>query len=130
MDHSRSSIGGAAKSDCQAGPVSQNQIRQREHDVEFCLLFSEASVSGLFELQQTLHDTEHMFHFCLDRGFCVFPFLGLILTAFAELAKMSRLRNRPSVSPLGTWLLESTPQKSEKARLSMTSATVPSSERS
>ena len=35
----------------QAGPVSQNQIRQREHDIEFGGLFSQASVSGLFEFQ-------------------------------------------------------------------------------
>ena len=35
----------------QAGPVSQNQIRQREHDIEFGSLFSQAPVSGLFEFQ-------------------------------------------------------------------------------
>lgn len=42
---------------------------------------------------------------------------------------INRLRNLPSVSPSGTWLLESTPQNSENARLSMASATVASSER-
>jgi hypothetical protein len=35
----------------QAGPVSQNQIRQREHDIEFGGLFSQASVLGLLEFQ-------------------------------------------------------------------------------
>ena len=37
------------ESNCQTGPVSQNQIRQREHDVEFGLLFSEPSVSRFLE---------------------------------------------------------------------------------
>lgn len=39
----------------------------------------------------------------------------------------SRFRKRPMVSPFGTWLLESTPQKSENARLSIASAAVASS---
>lgn len=42
--------------------------------------------------------------------------------------RISRFRNRPSVSLSGTWLLESTPQNSENARLSITSATAPSSD--
>ena len=77
------------KSDCQAGPVSQDQIRQREHDIEFCLLFSEASVSGLLEFEQTLYDTEDMLHFCPDRGFCVFTLFGFVLTTFAELTNLA-----------------------------------------
>ena len=40
-----------------------------------------------------------------------------------------KFRNRPKVSPSGTWLLDPTPQKSDAARLSTASATVPSSER-
>ena len=78
------------ESDCQAGPVSQDQIRQREHDIEFCLLFSETSVSGLLEFEQTLHYTEDMFYLGADRGFCVFPFLGLILAAFTEFSNLTR----------------------------------------
>ena len=78
------------ESDCQAGPVSQDQIRQREHDIKFCLLFSEASVSGLLEFEQTLHYTEDMFYLGADRGFYVFPFLGLILPAFAEFSNLTR----------------------------------------
>ena len=39
------------KSSRQTGPVSQNQIRQREYDIEFGSLFSQASVSRLLEFQ-------------------------------------------------------------------------------
>ena len=35
------------ESNCQVGPVSQNQICQRKHDVEFCFLFLKPSVSRL-----------------------------------------------------------------------------------
>lgn len=45
------------------------------------------------------------------------PFLGFVLAASAEFGiRISRLRNRPNVSPSGTWLLESAPQKSEKVK--------------
>ena len=55
-----------ANSDCQTGPVSQNQIRQREHDIEFGGLFSQTSVSGLLEFQQTLHHAEDMLYLGTD----------------------------------------------------------------
>ena len=55
------------KSSRQAEPVSQNQIRQREHNIEFCGLFSQASVSGLLEFQQSLHYTEDVLHLGADR---------------------------------------------------------------
>ena len=41
----------------------------------------------------------------------------------------SSARNRPMVSPSGIWLLESTPQNSEKARLSIISIIVAMSDR-
>jgi len=46
----------------QAGPVSQNQIRRREHHTEFGGLFSQASVSGLLKFQTALHHAEDVFH--------------------------------------------------------------------
>ena len=77
------------KSDCQAGPVSQDQICQRKHDVEFCFLFLKPSVSRLLESEKSLHNTENMFYLGSYRGLCVFPLLGLVLTAFAELAHLA-----------------------------------------
>ena len=47
---------------------------------------------------------------------------------FCTPLRVSRFRNRPRVSPSGTWFLESTQQKSENAQLSITSTTVPSSD--
>ena len=72
-------------SSCQAGSVSQNQIRSREHDIEFGSLLFEPSVSCFSETQLFLDDTECVLHFGADRGLCVFCFLCSILTAFAQL---------------------------------------------
>lgn len=77
------------KSGGHAGSVSQNQIRQCEHDIEFCLRFSEFSVSGLLEFKETFHDTEDMFYLCSYRGFCVFPFLGFVFATSAEFADLA-----------------------------------------
>ena len=77
------------KSDCQAGPVSQDQICQRKHDVEFCFLFLKPSVSGFLEFEQTLYNAKNMFDFGTHGRLCVFPFLCLVLTAFAELAHLA-----------------------------------------
>ena len=60
-------VRGRTNSDCQAGPVSQNQIRQSEHDIEFCLLLSQTSVSGLLVFQLSLHHAEDMFYLDPDR---------------------------------------------------------------
>ena len=73
----------------QAGPVSQDQICQRKHDVELCFLFLKPSVSRLLEFEKSLHDTENMFYLGPYRGLCVFPLFGLVLTAFAELAHLA-----------------------------------------
>ena len=71
-------------SSCQAGPVSQNQIRQCEHDIEFGSLLFEPSVSCFSETQLFLDDTEYVLYFRADRGLCVFCFLCGILAAFAQ----------------------------------------------
>ena len=70
---------GQTESSRQAGPVSQNQIRQREHDIEFCLLFSKPSVSGFLVFDLTLHNSENVFHLRPDRRFLTFPALDLTL---------------------------------------------------
>ena len=75
---------GQTKSDCQAGPVSQDQICQRKHDVEFCFLFLKPSVSSLPEFKKSLYNTENMFYLGPYRGLCVFPLLCLVLTAFGD----------------------------------------------
>ena len=71
-------------SSCQTGPVSQNQIRQCEHDIEFGSLLFEPSVSCFPETQLFLDDTEYVLYFRADRGLCVFCFLCGILAAFAQ----------------------------------------------
>ena len=71
-------------SSCQAGPVSQNQIRQCEHDIEFGSLLFEPSVLCFSETQLFLDDTEYVLYFRADRGLCVFCFLCGILAAFAQ----------------------------------------------
>ena len=76
-------------SSCQAGSVSQNQIRQCEHDIEFGSLLFEPSVSCFSETQLFLDDTEYVLYFRADRGLCVFCFLCSILTAFAQLFHFS-----------------------------------------
>ena len=57
-------------SSCQAGPVSQNQIRQCEHDIEFGSLLFEPSVSCFSETQLFLDDTKYVLYFRADRGLC------------------------------------------------------------
>ena len=71
-------------SSCQVGSVSQNQIRQCEHDIEFGSLLLEPSVSCFSETQLFLDDTEYVLYFRADRGLCVFCFLCGILAAFAQ----------------------------------------------
>ena len=47
------------------------------------------SVSSLLEFKKSLYNTENMFYLGPYRGLCVFPLLGLVLTAFAELAHLA-----------------------------------------
>ena len=75
-------------SSCQAGPVSQNQIRQCEHDIEFGSLLFEPSVLCFSETQLFLDDTEYVLYFRADRGLCVFCFLYIPL-ALQEVTKSS-----------------------------------------
>ena len=77
------------ESDCQAGPVSQNQICQRKHDVEFCFLFLKSSVSCFLEFKQALYNPENMFDLRPYRRLRMLPLLSLVLTAFAELAHLA-----------------------------------------
>ena len=65
--------------------VSQKQIRQCEHDIEFGSLLFEPSVSCFSKLQLFLDDTEYVLYFCANRRLCVFYFLCGILAALAQL---------------------------------------------
>lgn len=73
------------KSSCQAGPVSQNQVRQCEHDIQFSSLFSQTSVSCFSVLKLLLDNAKNVLHFCSHGGPFVFSVFGSILPAFAEL---------------------------------------------
>ena len=77
MEYSHSSIGGATRSDCQAGPVSQNEVCQSKQHIQFCRLFSQTSVSGLSISESTLYYRKDMFDFCPDGCLFVFPTLDL-----------------------------------------------------
>lgn len=55
---------GQRKSDRQATPVSQNQIRQRELHMKFRHLFSSTLVSRLAKSKQTFYNTENTLNFC------------------------------------------------------------------
>ena len=68
----------------QAGPVSQKQIRQCEHDIEFGSLLFEPSVSRFPKPQLFFNDTKYVLYLRTDRRFCVFRFLGRVLAAFTQ----------------------------------------------
>lgn len=76
--------------DRQARPVSQIQIRQCEHHVQFCSLLSQTSVSCLSVPEDTFYHAEYVFHFGPNRRFCVFFFLSCVVAAFAELLNLGR----------------------------------------
>ena len=61
----------------QARPDSQNQVCQGKHHIQFCGLFSQASVSGFPVPESALDYSEYMLDFCSDRG--LFPFTALDL---------------------------------------------------
>ena len=64
-------------SSCQARPVSQNQIRKCEQDIQFSGLFSQSSVSRFSEIQQLLHNSKDMLHFGSDGRFLALSALDL-----------------------------------------------------
>ena len=56
------------ESDSQAeAPVRQNQVRQREHHMQFGALFSSAFVSGFTISKQSLYNAEDMLHLGSNR---------------------------------------------------------------
>lgn len=67
------------ESDRQAGPVSQNQIRKCEQNIQFCGLFSQTSVSCCSETQLLLYNSKNMFNSSADGRFLAFStsYLGL-----------------------------------------------------
>jgi two-component system, sensor histidine kinase YesM len=66
------SLRGQPKSDCQTRSVSQNQICQRKHHIQFGGLFFQSSVSCFSVSQQTLHNGKNVFYFCPDGRFFMF----------------------------------------------------------
>ena len=66
-------------SGCQARPVSQDQICQSKHHIQFCGLFQQPSVSGFPVLESALDYSENVLDFCSDRGFLTLPALNLRL---------------------------------------------------
>lgn len=61
----------------QATLVSQIQVRQCEHHMKFCGLFSSAFISCLAIPKQPLDDSENMLDFGANRGFFALPPLDL-----------------------------------------------------
>ena len=64
-------------SSCQAGPVSQNQIRKCEQDIQFCGLFSQTSVSCFSKAKLLLYNSKDMFHFSSNGRFFALSALDL-----------------------------------------------------
>ncbi len=50
----------------QAKPVSQDQVRQCEHDIQFCGLFFQASIARLSESKLPFYDRKNMFYLCTN----------------------------------------------------------------
>ena len=59
-------LAGQPESDCQTGPVSQNQVCQRKHHIQFCRLLLQPSVAGLPVSKLTFDDSKYVFYFCPD----------------------------------------------------------------
>jgi len=66
------------ESSCQAGPVSQDQVCQSKHHVQFSSLFLQTSVSCFPASEPALDHSENMLDFCSDGGF--FPLTTLDLS--------------------------------------------------
>lgn len=56
-------LAGRTNSGCQAGPVSQDQVRQSEQHIQFSGLLPQASVPCLSVSEPTLDDRKYVFHF-------------------------------------------------------------------
>ena len=60
-------LAGRINSDCQAGPVSQDQVRQSEQHIQFSGLLPQAPVPCLSVSEPTLDDRKYVFHFSANR---------------------------------------------------------------
>ena len=56
-------LAGRINSGCQAGPVSQDQVRQSEQHIQFSGLLPQAPVPCLSVSEPTLDDRKYVFHF-------------------------------------------------------------------
>ncbi len=57
----------------QAKPVSQNQVRQCEHDIQFCDLFSQTPIACFSKSKLSFYDRKDVFYLRTYRGFFMFP---------------------------------------------------------
>jgi hypothetical protein len=64
--------------------VSQIQIRQCEHDIQFCSLFSQTSVSCFSIPENVFHYRKNVLDFAANRWFLMFSFLSGILTTWRK----------------------------------------------
>ena len=60
-------LAGRINSGCQAGPVSQDQVRQSEQHIQFSGLLPQATVPCLSVSEPTLDHREYVFHFRANR---------------------------------------------------------------
>lgn len=60
-------LAGRINSGCQAGPVSQDQVRQSEQHIQFSGLLPQAPVPCLSVSEPTLDDRKYVFHFSANR---------------------------------------------------------------
>lgn len=60
-------LAGRINSGCQAGPVSQDQVRQSEQHIQFSGLLPQAPVPCLSVSEPTLDHRKYVFHFSANR---------------------------------------------------------------
>ena len=60
-------LAGHTNSGCQAGPVSQDQVRQSEQHIQFSGLLPQAPVPCLSVSEPTLDNRKYVFHFSANR---------------------------------------------------------------
>lgn len=77
----KKSAGGKPQLGCQTRSVSQDQVCQSKHHVQFCNLFSQPSVAGLTKPELLFYHSKNMFHLGTYGGFLVFSALDLSLGA-------------------------------------------------
>ena len=97
---SRKRVSGQSESSRQAGPVSQNQICQSKHHIQFGGLLLQTVVSCLPVSESALNYHENMLDFCSNRGLLPFTTLHLSLGTSGQNSLINSAAVLPPVADL------------------------------